>query len=59
VSETGFFGQQLFSGEISWAGDTEFSIHKDGEKVAVTDAVTLKARAQAPVVKKTDEKKPR
>ncbi|QEL16968.1 hypothetical protein [Limnoglobus roseus] len=63
VSETGLFGKQLFTGDVTWKDDTAFSIHKDTDKVKITDAATLAAKAKTAAAnqeaKKPDEKKPR
>lgn len=62
VSETGLFGKQLFSGSLTWTDDAAFSIHKDADKVTVSDAATLaagKPAVKSAEVKKTDDKKPR
>lgn len=48
VSETGLLGRQLFSGDLTWKDDTAFSIHKDADKVKVTDAATLAAKVKKP-----------
>ncbi len=52
VTETGLFGKQLFTGDLTWKDDTAFSIHKDTDKVKVTDAATLMAKAGTQEAKK-------
>jgi hypothetical protein len=42
VSEPGLFGQQLFRRTLTWTTDIEFAIHKSGEKLGITDLLTLK-----------------
>jgi hypothetical protein len=61
ILDTGLFGKQLFSGDLSWKDDTVFSIHRDGEKWKVADAATLSAKAKAKPTesKPAPEKKPR
>lgn len=63
IHESGLFGKQLFSGELTWKDDTAFSIHKDADKIQVADAATLTAKAKSAVAKTETkppaEKKPR
>jgi hypothetical protein len=52
VSETGLLGRQLYAGDLTWKDDTAFSIHKDADKLKVTDAATLAAKAKVKDAKK-------
>lgn len=56
ILESGLFGKQLFAGDLTWKEDTAFSIHKETDKVKVSDAATLAAKAKTPS-KPTAEKK--
>lgn len=58
ISEPGLLGRQLFSGDLTWKDDTAFSVHKDMDKLKVTDAATLAAKAK-PMAKPADAKKPK
>ena len=58
IHESGLFGKQLFTGDLTWKEDTAFSIHKETDKVKVTDTATLAAKAKAGM-KPTAEKKPK
>jgi hypothetical protein len=62
ILDTGLFGKQLFSGDLSWKDDAIFSIHRDGEKLKVADAATLSAKAKPMKPSETKppaDKKPR
>lgn len=63
VLESGLFGKQLFSGDVTWKDDTAFSIHRDADKFKVSDAATLNAKAKTTKPAETKpppaEKKPR
>lgn len=58
IHESGLFGKQLFTGDLTWKEDTAFSIHKETDKVKVIDTATLAAKAKAGM-KPTAEKKPK
>lgn len=58
ILESGLFGKQLFTGDLTWKEDTAFSIHKETDKVKVTDTATLAAKAKTPS-KPTTENKPK
>ena len=63
ILESGLFGKQLFTGDLTWKEDTAFSIHKETDKVKVTDTAALAAKAKTPMKatepKPPAEKKPR
>jgi hypothetical protein len=59
ILESGLFGKQLFTGDVTWKDDTTFSIHRDGDKFRVDDAATLSAKGKPKDAKPAPEKKPR
>jgi hypothetical protein len=56
--EPGLLGKQLYTGDLTWKDDTSFSIHKDGDKTAITDVKALAVKAGAAANVKPAEKKP-